>query len=335
MRNIPFILGAVLVVQLGLAGVLAWQQNEAGQGKSGPLLSFDQAAVDRVVIDQPDGKSLTLMRDTAKDTKGKTGWHLAVGYPVVAGRVDGLLTSLADLKRPWPVATTADALKRFKVADDDFERRLTLEAGGKTVASLLLGTSPSFRQTDVRLAGQDDVYNIPLETADMTARAGDWADHSSIALDEQKMTQIAVGGLVLEHRQPAGSKDKAAKVWQLADLATGEQMDAGKVDGLVSALASPSFSDVLAAGSANAYDFAAPAAEAKVTMADGKQITYTLGKTKDGQDDGLEISGHPYIFVLPSYASAPLTDVKRDTLVNKPANQQAAPAPARTNKVGG
>src|SRR5579871_4536914 len=152
--------GLALQLALALALFFSGSRNEAYKAKE-PLLAFDAASVDAIDIDETNGSSVTLV---------KTGGQWTVpdfaGFPADAGRVTTLLDKLGGLKKGWPVATTADAARRFKVTDDFHERRIVLKSNGKEVAQLLVGTSPSFRQTYARTASDSKVYSIAFATYD-------------------------------------------------------------------------------------------------------------------------------------------------------------------------
>ena len=149
MNRLSFKLAAVLGLQLVLALVL-WAGGpdyNAFKAKE-PLLAFDPAKVDRIEIAEGSANSVALVKEDGK-------WVIpsSAGFPADAAKVSGLLTKLAGLKKGWPVATSAEAAKRFKVSDDAFERRVVLKSGGGTLGELLLGTSPNFKSVSVRAGG--------------------------------------------------------------------------------------------------------------------------------------------------------------------------------------
>ena len=129
-----------------------------------PLLSFDPAKVDRIEIAENGANSAALVKEDGK-------WVIpsSAGFPADGAKVSGLLAKLAGLKKGWPVASSADAAKRFKVATDAYERQIVLKSGGATVGELLLGTSPNFKAVNAR-AGNDAASTASPSQATRRAR---------------------------------------------------------------------------------------------------------------------------------------------------------------------
>src|SRR5690606_15912738 len=113
--------------------------------KPGPLLAIDMAQVDGLELAGPDGESLQL-------SKAQQGWQLPAldGFPADSQRVERMLERLQDLQSGLPVASSGEAQMRFKVADENFERKVQLKSGDKTVATLFLGSSPGMRRIHAR-----------------------------------------------------------------------------------------------------------------------------------------------------------------------------------------
>jgi len=77
------------------------------------------------------------------------GWQLTSGLPADATKVDLLLARLSNLALGWPASTNADSHERFEVADDNFQRKLTLTNDGGE-STLYFGTSPGYQQVHAR-----------------------------------------------------------------------------------------------------------------------------------------------------------------------------------------
>ena len=70
------------------------------------------------------------------------------------------------------------------MADDDFERRITLRGDDGELVTLIVGDSPGFRRLFARVAGEDAVYDLRLALTDLSADSDGWIDRgdsSSIA----------------------------------------------------------------------------------------------------------------------------------------------------------
>ena len=159
------LLGAQIVLAIGLT----WAARGTLDPSAGEnhLLTFDPKAITSLRI-EGTGETLTLNRS-------KQGWVIGdiKDFPVEGTKVQALLDKLAGLKRPLPVATSAAAQRRHKVADEGFERKLTLEAGGKPVATLIMGDSPGFKRQFARPAGDAAVYDLDLPLFEVSNRRDD------------------------------------------------------------------------------------------------------------------------------------------------------------------
>ncbi len=164
-------LAVALVAQLLMALMAGRGAGMAPAEMDAVLLDFDADAVIAIEIQDGDGKMLRLVRNG-------DGWQLPdlSDSPASANRVSQLIDTLAGLTRPLPVATSADARTRFKVADDGFERRLILRGEGGDIATLLIGDSPGFRRLFARVAGEDAVYDLRMALFDLSVSADDWME---------------------------------------------------------------------------------------------------------------------------------------------------------------
>lgn len=302
-RPIP-ILAALLAGQLLLAGGLAAAKVVRRPGVAGGLLlTFDKAAADRVVIEGPGGARTELV-------KADGAWKVASrgGFPAAAGKVPDLLDRLAELKRAEPVATSAEAAARFKVADAAFERRVVVEARGAPVATLLLGTAASMRAVHARVAGSSDVQLAALSTWDVPAAPDDWIDRLALRIPRGEIEAVVAGGVTLERDPPAGASPPAAPgepspgSWRAAGLPRGATLDVKAAEALVQAVA-----DLAVAGIADAP--ATPAADAlaiTVRRAGGRAVEYRLSRPTSGADWTLRTSARPETFRVPVYTAEAL-----------------------------
>ena len=122
------ILSAVLAVQIGLAVCLAFVGRSNGAFRSGEkLIGLDLASLDEIVIQDEGDPALVIQR---KDGSWILPDHF--GLPVSQTKLDRVTGTLFGLRKTWPVGTTGVAAKRFKVTDDDFERKITFRKGQET-----------------------------------------------------------------------------------------------------------------------------------------------------------------------------------------------------------
>jgi len=166
-------LAGLLVVQLVIVGIVLLNQGGFRDAMQGPLLAFEAAEVDQILIVEglADGEGSSLRLSKQDDR-----WLLPRDLPADQSRVTDLLSKLADLRAPWPVATSASARERFEVAETNRQRHLHLQAAGATVAELYLGTSPGFRRLHVRIPAANEIFDVDLAHFQLPTAVDDWLD---------------------------------------------------------------------------------------------------------------------------------------------------------------
>ena len=102
--------------------------------------------------------------------------HSLDNLPADTARVDAVLQGITTEDGGWPIAHSRSARQRFQVADDYYQRRLTLLSVGEKLGTLFLGTSPGFRKVHARNGIQDAIYSITLNNFETPAVSGSWLD---------------------------------------------------------------------------------------------------------------------------------------------------------------
>ncbi len=305
------ILGIVLVLQLAAAAALQLQGPDTRNAQnSAALLSFDPKGVDDIRISDPEGASVELRRQDG-------AWQLPAlaGFPADQGAVDRLLGKLAAMKQGWPVATTPAAARRFKVAEDDFERHIVLAHGGQTVAEVYVGTSPGLRKVHVRRPDQQAIYAVAFNTYDAPVKTAGWIDKGIVHMDRQALQRIELPALTLLRKDGT---------WRLADLTDGEEMVTEEVDNLVGQVSTVTISDVLEK---------APASPGKPVLAytlqtqSGDRREYRFYKSA-GKEEGyvLKTSARKEYFRVPPFYVDSIKAASRDKLVRKKAAEDVTKA---------
>ncbi|ADC61917.1 DUF4340 domain-containing protein [Allochromatium vinosum] len=302
---------------MGLAGLLALQLLIAlGQSLSAPstrafapqtpLIDFEPAQVTAIRIEGTDGADPVRLerRDGGAWVIGELGDFPAAGF-----KADQLLTTLAALKRPLPVATSAEARERFKVADTGFNRRLTLEGAQGPIATLILGETPRFKRLFGRPADDSAVYELDLAIADVSNRRVDWLDQGQLRLDQTQITAIEGADWRLE---------KDGEGWRLANAGENEPLEQDKARELVRTLANLSYRDVFAATEAPAEDASKPVLELKIELSEGESRTYRIAGLAGSEDSVLKDAKRPQAFRLSKYDLMEWVDLDRSTLIVQP-----------------
>jgi len=327
-RIIAF-LGVLLGVQLLLA--VALHLGERGLAPaataSAPLAAFDPAAVTRVRIEAPAGEPVVLEQAGGE-------WRLPAlgGFPADGGKIERLLERLAAIERGQPIATSKQALQRFELTADNFQRRLLLEGEDGTLAELLLGTSPGMGRVHARTPADEAVYSIELELFRVPGDRDDWVDKTLLALPAADIEAIEVAGLRLERAEPAAAGDArqqtedaaegepATPPWRAtAGLGAGESLADGAAEALVEALGSLRFDAVLGEQAQADWGLENPALTLSVVRADAGRREYRLGEIAGEDAYALALSDHGQHFRLAAYqASRLLGSASREALVSGP-----------------
>lgn len=303
-RNLLAVLLAfqlLLALALGLAG----SQDSAPQTAM-PLVSFDQDAVDTILLEGPDDK-VTLARNNG-------AWVLPEhnSFPVPDEQVKKLLDRLTELQTRLPVATSQGARKRFRVDDDDFERRITLSAGDNTLARVYFGKSPGMNMIYAREGSKNDVHVVKMAAYDVPVDAGDWQDKSLLTVPEKDIHALEVAGLQITRTGTgAGSGDQTvpAPGWEATGLKPQERLDTDAVDKLARLLAGLHFDTALGTEDREDYGLASPVLELSLKTTDSDDaIRYRLGKHSDSEVYTLKLSSRPEYFRLPAHTASSLVE---------------------------
>jgi len=313
-------LGALLAAQLVatlLLGFLGGDRIESA-GSRGPLLDIERDQVTSIRIAVPEQEPVLV-------TRAADGWRIPAlqDLPAAEHKVTALLSKLEALEKGLPVGTSAAALKRFKVAEDSFERKLSLEGSAGVLASLYLGDSAGFRRLFVRADGDNSVYEAEIGLFDAPQDAVDWSDRAILHLKTEDIKQLRLEGLTL---------DRSDDSWRLADLAEGDEQDTEAIEDLVRRLSSMDFVSVLGPEEKPAVNQDISPVEVEATMASDETVRFRIFKLEEGDEYLLEVSNRPQRFTLAAYAAEDLLDIDRTRLLKEPelpaeGSSESAPPP--------
>jgi hypothetical protein len=290
MTRTQTVLAVLLAVQVAILAVLSL----TGSGEAGPrsaealLPALDGLKPSRLVIDGADDEEVELRRQDGAWTLPEAG-----GYPVDGGKVDTLLADLEKVQVRRPVVTSPRYHAQLKVTEDEHERRVRIwgDADGEPAADLLVGTSPNYRISHVRRAGEDDVYEaMGLSTWDLRPDAAAWIDKKLIDLPADQVTALALSNEhgTFELRKIDGS-------WTLAQGdAGGKALRQSEVDSLVRAFAALYLADPVGRVDAAAQGLDEPVAVVTLTSggapAPAGEATEAAGDPAGENGDGAEAS---------------------------------------------
>ncbi|MEW7980560.1 MAG: DUF4340 domain-containing protein [Candidatus Sedimenticola endophacoides] len=304
------ILAILLAAQLLLAvGIGLGNRGVSSSNEPVALVSFDSGKIDRITLEGPDDANVTL------EKKGGA-WVLPdmADFPVNSEKVKQLFERLGALRSGTPVATSGSARKRFKVSDEQFERRITLSASDNAVARLYLGSSPGMRLIHARNETSDAIHAVKMAVYDVPVKPSDWEDKSVLTFPNTDITAIEVNGLRFERSDPASDGDSKANdagappAWRTKGLAGGKRLNQEAADKLVGSLADLRFDRVLGQEAKDEYGMENPVLEVLVSLKEGDPLTYRLGKDKEKEEYTLKVSNRPEYFRLASYKAKPLVE---------------------------
>lgn len=307
------ILAILLVIQIALAGWLFSRGTGFGTVQPDePLFSFDPVMVDRVMIQDNAGAQVELVK---RDDQ----WRLPAyfDFPATATKVEALLKDLRALRTHLPVSTSPEAFTRFKVADDQFERRIALLKGDTELARLYLGDSPGFKRLFARGAQAKAVYEVAYSTFQAGAKAGDWTDKALLSLPADQVLGFSLNGLEL-NKEKAGDQDR----WMIKGETT--EVDQAKAADLVRAVTNLSFLEVLGTEAKPDYGLDNPVVRLAIQVKDAPTRELLIGKAAVGEDYVLKAREQPWYLKLGDWAVKGLREASRETLVNPASNEPVA-----------
>lgn len=315
------ILTGLLVVQIAVAvGVNIGQQDYRAFEPEGNLLSFDMAAVNRIRIDGADNAKVVL------DKQGDQ-WQLPElnDFPADQDNVKRLIERLAKLEKGLPVAISKGAAKRFKVVEEDFERKLTLLQDDEPQAALYVGISPGFRKVHVRLPDEDNIRSVAFNTYEVGVKPEDWLDKTILTHKAEDIQRLALPGFSLERQDDALT---------VSSLAEDEETVGDEARRLLDRIAGLNIRTVL--GTANPSDFtqAEEVLRYALTLKSGDTQDYIFSKLPDADHYILKASHRDEAFEVDTWVVDTIKEATRDKLVRKKARDAEAVEVAPKAKEG-
>ncbi|HPE59213.1 MAG TPA: DUF4340 domain-containing protein, partial [Thiolinea sp.] len=328
------ILAVLALLQLGLVAYTHLNGPQvASTSPTGRLLTFDRAQVDGLVIrggaaagEQASGSNtVSLLR---KDGQ----WQTADGFPASQGKVDSLLDKLSALQHGLAVGVSEDALRRFKVSGEDFERHVVLKKGDTELAGLYLGSGAGARQSHVRLPGTGAVYTADIGSYDVPDTEADWQDKEVLQVPDAQVKALKLAGLTLVKEAGGTDQDAAASravLWQADPLPDGKLVNQAAVNDNLSSLLNLRFTQVLGKEAKAEYGLDQPVLTLTLEREGGSR-EYTFSKLSTSDNYVLKVSDREEYFEVPAYVVTTLVEnLTPDQLLMTPvAEAPAVEAPA-------
>lgn len=321
MKRLNTILAAVLAAQVSLAGALLWDSQRYAMAEPGqPLLVFEPEKVNRIVIDTPEEGSITMRKDAQ-------GWHLPSrdGFPAAELKVDGFLAGLRDLKPRLPVAITEDAIQRFHVGAEHFERRITLKHGDDILATLYLGDSAGPSRVYARAEDDDAIYEIEFGIWQASTEPTHWMDRNLLHQPPEDIVRVELPSFTLQRKDDE---------WRLVGLDKDAGTNADEAARIVDRLANLTFEDVKGEVDKSA---SAPSPELSYTLTfkNGDKVKYRISRANQGEDYLLRTSATDYVFKVGKQSVDEIHDFKRDALVRTSSGEEGDKSATTSSDKGG
>ncbi len=290
MHKVIKMLLALMVVQAGLIAV-TWSTgtvlNTQDQGDA--LLSFNEGDIDSLLLQEGD-KTLMLEKKSGQ-------WQTPDAFPANQAKVNNLLDKLHGLKHGLPIATSSQALQRFKVANDAFERHIRLQSHGKNIAELYVGKGAGARRSHVRNGQQKAVYTAMIGSYDLPVAVTDWQDKNILQIEQGSVTAIGLEGMSLRLVEDSSTDESNKKHWQLDPVLNNKQLDSQAVDTALQTLHSIRFKKVLGKEKKKEYGLDKPVFSMTLTTDKGKK-DYQLSQLQGSEDYVLKVSDRDEYFQL-------------------------------------
>ncbi|SMF64581.1 protein of unknown function [Alteromonadaceae bacterium Bs31] len=215
MNKVIKILAGLLVVQLVVIISLNFaSSHSAGNKSTQSLLSADIENVDELVLLDNEGERTLLKKVDGKWIMPEYG-----NMPAMQDKIEDVLSSIAEQKVSWPSATSTSAAKRFEVHSDNAQKTLQFFQQGEKLASLYLGTSPSYKKLHARVEGSNDIYVLTLAQYDLPAKPESWLEKTVLKVDGN-ITNIKTDAFSL-----SGISGEDGPEWSLSPSPEGKELD--------------------------------------------------------------------------------------------------------------
>lgn len=294
MKRSQITLGAALLLQLGLILVFRSPLSGSTGAPERRALFPVLEAISPVKLELggSDEKPLTLEKKGDEWAVTDLG-----GFPADGEKVSRVLEEIESLTVGRPIVSKSRYHESFHVTDKDNEGRIRLwdADGGDPKVDLIIGDSPNYRITHVRLASDDEVYEARgLTSYDVRAASASWIRKELLDAAIDKVVSLAL-------TNAAGSfeLEKADGSWKIVgpESLAGRALDAQKVEDLVRSVTSLRLADAVGPRADEAQGLARPAATVVVrwtpegvepgageTPADLEEATLQIGGTLADND---------------------------------------------------
>jgi hypothetical protein len=317
------ILTLLLIVQLALVGYL-FRPSAGSSGPAGKLLGdLKTADVTAVNVKEKD--------KNVKMSKSGDNWVLPDNgaFPVEAVKVTDLISKLLSIDTSRLVASNASSYNRLKVADDDYVKNIELTTSDGKTHTVLVGTSPSARATNVRVGGSDAVYTTgKISAYDISTDLSGWINTTYVQVPEAQATHLNI--------QNASGKLSFTRVntttWTLDGLTGSEVFNQNNFSTVLTRLGTMQMIGPVGKEAKPEYGLDKPSAVISVTYQApneaAKGLTLTVGaKDADGKNYYAKSSASDFFVKIATFTLDQFVTDTRDRYLQPP------PTPAASSSI--
>lgn len=318
------ILAVLLIIQLIAVAVVFWPRGGATAAPAVALLEgLDGSKAVKLVVKDSEGAEVVLEKKAGS-------WVLpnVDDYPCEEKRVTEFLDKVTGLQSSRLVTENSTSHRRLRVADDAFERQITITTEDGASYTLYLGTSPAYNVTHARRAGQNQVYLVSgINISDASTLATAWLNAKYFSVPQDKVTAFTIQNAQGTFRF---TKDESGK-WAMEGLAAGDTLDENTVRTLLSRLEAWWMMEPLGKAEKPEYGFDQPSAvitvEAKDEAGSARTYTITVGARTEDNNFVIRSSESPYYVKVSAFSAEDFVNKGyQDFLV------QPTPTPAPTGE---
>jgi hypothetical protein len=287
MSRFQQVLAGALLLQVLLILLI---QNPFGSASSGSepqslFSNLEAFSPTRVAVEDGEGNSIVVVREG-----DSWGIEEADGYPADNEKVTSLVEDLKAVEVQRPIVSSGRYHSSLKVGDKDYERHLRIwgESGGDPEVDLFIGTSPNVGLTNIRVKGDDRVYEVGgIAPYQIRAEKSAWIKGRFADLPADR-----VEGLKLTNAGGSFELSKTDGAWSVTSPSgrAGSTVSDQKVSGFLQSVGSLWVTEPAGAADETAHGFNRPAATFEIRLAGGGEgeaagtETLVVGAVVENQD---------------------------------------------------
>ncbi len=243
-------------------------------------------------------------------------WRLSAdpAYPADTKKVEMLVKKLLTLTSSRLVTRTISSHNRLQVAEDDFNRKLTLTLKDGETRQLLLGTSPNYKTTHVRAADDDNVYLVKdLAAWEAAVTPDDWWDNNYLDVQPAELKKVILQN---SHGRIELSRDRDNK-WQAVGMVAGKELADEALNHFLDKACLVQLSSYLGRDlSDQKFGLDKPLADLEIVTAEGSIRLKVAAAGDDKKDEYVaKVSDSPFYVTVHGYEINPILDTSLNKLL--------------------